>query len=58
MVWEVFLSMCCFYWLINKELTWPIAQEKKGRVGEKLVGTLLGKPQLHDDIQIHRNGLN
>ena len=33
-VWNVLLSVCCFYWLMNKDLAWPIAWEEKGGVGE------------------------
>ena len=33
MVWEVLLSMCCFYWLMNKEPGWPTAWEEEGGVG-------------------------
>ena len=25
-VWEVLLSMCCFYWLVNKELFWTYSR--------------------------------
>lgn len=34
LVWKVLLSVCCFYWLINKELTWPITREEEGGVRE------------------------
>ena len=57
--------MCYFYWLMNKKLAWPIAWEEEGGVREKsrscqrqTLGTLLGKPQPHGDIQINRDDLN
>lgn len=34
-VWEVLLSMCCCYWLMNKELARPIAWKQEGEVREK-----------------------
>ena len=33
MVWEVLLSMCCFYWLMNK-LPWPVNRQNLGRRGK------------------------
>ena len=58
--------MCCSYWLMNKELLWPIAWEEEGGVREKpfslrqsqTLGTLAGKPQPRGDTQINKNGLN
>ena len=57
--------MCCFYWLMNKELAWPVAWEGKGGVREKqwshgrqMLGTLAGKPLSHGHPQMNRNGLN
>ena len=64
-MWEVLLSVCCFDWLMNKELAWPIAWEEEGRVREKLwshqrqmLGILAGKPLSRGDKHINRNGLN
>ena len=54
--------MCCFYWLMKKELAWPIEWEKEGSVRVKLwshrrqmLGTLAGKPLSCGDTQINRN---
>ena len=54
--------MCCFYWLMNKELAWPIAWEDEGGVREKpwsywrqTLGTLAAKPQPGCNIQINRD---
>ena len=32
LVWEV-LTMCCFYWLMNKELLWVYSREEQNQVG-------------------------
>ena len=27
-MWECHLSICCFHWLINKEIAWPLIGQK------------------------------